>query len=44
MMLPSGPHAASICAEKTPLLEPADDDHHPVACHRFREIKSAGAA
>ena len=34
---PRCPHAAPICAEKTPLLEPVDGDQHTVACHHYRE-------
>ena len=41
---PRCPHAAPICTEKTPLLEPADDENHTVACHRFRELEAAGAS
>ena len=30
--------ARHLVAKKTPLLEPADDEDHTVACHRFREL------
>ncbi len=40
---PRCPHAAPVCTEKPPLPEPADDAHHTVACHRFRELEAAGA-
>ena len=40
---PRCPHAAPVCAEKTPRPE-AVDETHEVACHRFREIGTAGAA
>ena len=30
-----------LVAKKTPLPEPADDEDHTVACHRFRELEVA---
>jgi len=37
-------HAAPICSEKTPRLEPTGDESHTVACYRFRELEAAGVA